>query len=357
MPPARKDKIGMKDIAEAAGVSVMTVSAALSGAGRVSDTRKREIVDLAHRMGYRSNTAARLLKSKRVDDLGLLIFEKEELIRENAGFMDMTVQFMQECLRNNIHFQLEWFDCYRNREALPQMLTNGLVGGLLIAGAPQNAARHFIENDLALPFVTLCESGKYSVGFDNENSLRQAVYYLASLGHTNIGLINGPETLKVFQDFRHAFDTAMNELSLLRPDTFHAESQPAGIFELELKKVSGAFLETPARPTALLVFSGLFTKAFISNLQRNGLRIPEDVSIICHETVDWEAEKFSPPISAVERKYDDLIAAGVKMVRELMDGQEIRCPHTLIPPSFTKRGTVCPPRKANQSIPAAAHTR
>jgi len=347
MPPARKDKIGMKDIAEAAGVSVMTVSAALSGAGRVSDTRKREIVALAHRMGYRSNTAARLLKSKRVDDLGLLIFEKEELIRENAGFMDMTVQFMQECLRNNIHFQLEWFDCYRNSEALPQMLTSGLVGGLLIAGAPQNAAKHFIENDLVLPSVTLCEPGKYSVGFDNENSLRQAVYYLASLGHANIGLINGPETLGVFQGFRHAFDTAMSELSLLRPDTFHAENQPAGDFQYELRKVTEAFLKTQTRPTALLVSSGLFTKAFISDLQRNGIRVPEDLSIICHETVDWEAEAFSPPISAIERKYDDLIAAGVKMVRELMDGQEIRCPNTLILPSFTKRGTVCPPERRN----------
>ena len=106
MPPARKEKIGMKEIAEAAGVSVMTVSAALSGSGRVSEKRKREIVALAHRMGYRTNAAARLLKSKRVDDLGLLIFEKEELIREHAGFMDMTVQFMKECVRNNIHFQL-----------------------------------------------------------------------------------------------------------------------------------------------------------------------------------------------------------------------------------------------------------
>ena len=37
MPPARKEKIGMKEIAEAAGVSVMTVSAALSGSGRVSE--------------------------------------------------------------------------------------------------------------------------------------------------------------------------------------------------------------------------------------------------------------------------------------------------------------------------------
>ena len=269
MPPARKEKIGMKEIAEAAGVSVMTVSAALSGSGRVSEKRKREIVALAHRMGYRTNAAARLLKSKRVDDLGLLIFEKEELIREHAGFMDMTVQFMKECVRNNIHFQLEWFDSHRNAAELPQMLTNGLVGGLLIAGAPANAAKEFIDRELGLPFVTIGEPGRYSVGFDNCSQLRQAVYYLASLGHTEIGLVNGPDSLNVFRDFRQAFDSALAELSLLKPGTFHAECQPAGDFQAELEKTLDALMRSPVRPTALLVFSGLFTKAFISGLQHS----------------------------------------------------------------------------------------
>ena len=344
MPPARKEKIGMKEIAEAAGVSVMTVSAALSGSGRVSEKRKREIVALAHRMGYRTNAAARLLKSKRVDDLGLLIFEKEELIREHAGFMDMTVQFMKECVRNNIHFQLEWFDSHRNAAELPQMLTNGLVGGLLIAGAPANAAKEFIDRELGLPFVTIGEPGRYSVGFDNCSQLRQAVYYLASLGHTEIGLVNGPDSLNVFRDFRQAFDSALAELSLLKPGTFHAECQPAGDFQAELEKTLDALMRSPVRPTALLVFSGHFTKAFISGLQQRGIRVPEDVSIICHETVDWEVEKFSPAITAIERKYDELIAAGVQMIRDLMDGKTVLRPHTLIVPAFSKRRTVCPPQ-------------
>ena len=258
--------------------------------------------------------------------------------------MDMTVQFMKECVRNNIHFQLEWFDSHRNAAELPQMLTNGLVGGLLIAGAPANAAKEFIDRDLGLPFVTIGEPGRYSVGFDNCSQLRQAVYYLASLGHTEIGLVNGPDSLNVFRDFRQAFDSALAELSLLKPGTFHAECQPAGDFQAELEKTLDALMRSPVRPTALLVFSGLFTKAFISGLQQRGIRVPEDVSIICHETVDWEVEKFSPAITAIERKYDELIAAGVQMIRDLMDGKTVLRPHTLIVPAFSKRRTVCPPQ-------------
>lgn len=344
MPATRKEKVGMKEIAEAAGVSVMTVSAALSGGGRVSDARKREIISLAQRMGYRRNAAARLLKSKRVADLGLLIFEKEVLIRENASFMDMTVQFMRECTRNNIHFQLEWFDCYHNREELPQMLTSGLVGGLLIAGAPANAAKRFIENELALPYVTLKEPGPYSVSFDCDDQMRQAIYYLASLGHENIGLVNGPSDLSAFRRYREVFDATLHELSLLRPDTLHIENHPADDFQTEVNLHLERFLREANRPTALLVHSGLFTKAFISGLFRAGVRVPEDVSIICYETVDWEVEKFVPPITAIEFRLEDLVVSGIRIVRERMEGKEVLRPNDTVSPAFTKRGTVCPPK-------------
>ncbi len=344
MPATRKEKVGMKEIAEAAGVSVMTVSAVLSGVGRVSDARKREIISLAQRMGYRRNAAARLLKSKRVADLGLLIFEKEALIRENAVFMDMTVQFMRECTRNNIHFQLEWFDCYRNREELPQMLTSGLVGGLLIAGAPANAAKRFIEKDLALPYVALGENGRFSVTFDSDDRMRQAIYYLTSLGHENIGLVNGPSELSAFRHYREVFDATLKELSLLRPDTLYIENHPADDFQTEVNQHLACFLGVPNRPTALLVHSGLFTKALISGLFRAGVRVPEDVSVICYETVDWEVEKFVPSITAIEFRLEDLVVAGVRMVRELLDGKEVLHPNFTVSPAFTKRGTVCPPK-------------
>ncbi len=340
-----KEKIGMKEIAEAAGVSVMTVSAALSGNGRVSEHRKREITEIARRMGYRGNTAARLLKSKRVDDLGLLIFEQEELIRENAGFMDMTVQFMKECLRNGIHFQMEWFDCYRDTENLPQLLTNGLAGGLLIAGAPANAAKQFIDNELALPHVSLCEPGDYSVQVARDDSLRQAIYYLASLGHSNIGMINGPSDVTVFRDTRQIFQETLAELSMLRPGLFYIENHPAADFQNEIHRHLNSFLQAPDRPTALLVHSGLFCKAFISGLFRNGISVPEDVSIICSETVDWEVEKFLPPITAIEHNFSELVAAGIRMVRELMEARKPAGNITTVSADFTKRETVCPPKK------------
>ena len=72
--------------------------------------------------------------------------------------------------------------------------------------------------------------------------------------------------------------------------------------------------------------------------------MPEDVSVICYETVDWEVEKFVPSITAIEFRLEDLVVAGVRMVRELLDGKEVLHPNFTVSPAFTKRGTVCPPK-------------
>ncbi len=336
---AGKQRISMKDIAREAGVSATVVSSALSGSGRVGEAKKQEIIQLARKMGYRRNSAARLLKSKRIADLGLLIFEKEELIRENAAFMDMTIQFQKECLRNNIHFQLEWFDCYKNKEEVPQILTNGLVGGVLIAGVPANAAGEYIRKSIDMPYVTLGEESDYSVCIDHSEQLRQAIYYLVSMGHADIGLINGPLELSVFRNCRKIFDETLKELSLSNNPYYGEFCSATNVFE-QTENLLKHYVESETRPTAMLILSGLFCKSFISGLFKYGVRVPEDLSLICFETVDWEAEKFYPPITAVENRFDDMIVSGVKMLCDLIDGKSIENPHQKIYPRFTKRETV-----------------
>jgi len=98
-----------------------------------------------------------------------------------------------------------------------------------------------------------------------------------------------------------------------------------------------AYLE---RPTALLVQSGLFVKSLICGLFQRGIRVPEDVSVICIETVDWEVEKFYPPVTAVEHRFNDIVVAGIEMLGDLMNSREIQQPNRTILPLFTKRSTV-----------------
>lgn len=71
-----KSRVSLKDIAQRVGVSMVTVSAALNGNGRVGSDLARKIREIAREMGYRPNAAAQILKSS-PKDLGLLILEKQ----------------------------------------------------------------------------------------------------------------------------------------------------------------------------------------------------------------------------------------------------------------------------------------
>jgi DNA-binding LacI/PurR family transcriptional regulator len=56
-------RVSIKDVAREAGVSVTTVSHALNGKGRLNPTTRRRVQDVAERLGYRPNPAARSLVS------------------------------------------------------------------------------------------------------------------------------------------------------------------------------------------------------------------------------------------------------------------------------------------------------
>ena len=70
--------VKLKDIADAAGVAVATVSAALNGTGTVSNAMRERVRKVAAEMNYEPNMAAKLLKQKRSRDLGLIVSDLPE---------------------------------------------------------------------------------------------------------------------------------------------------------------------------------------------------------------------------------------------------------------------------------------
>ncbi|HCH85613.1 MAG TPA: hypothetical protein DFL85_08875, partial [Lentisphaeria bacterium] len=95
--------------------------------------RQEEIRRIAAELGYRASAAARILKCKELNDIGLLFFENAQNIREHVGFTDLNIQFTRTCRELGIRCQVDWFDSLHHPDELPGLLTDGLVGGLLIA--------------------------------------------------------------------------------------------------------------------------------------------------------------------------------------------------------------------------------
>ena len=339
-------RICLRDVAQEAGVSVVTASLVLNGnsggknQARVSEARRQEIRAIANRLGYRASAAGRILKSKSLNDIGLLFFEETQHIREHSGFTDMNIQFSRICRKFGIRHQSDWFDPYRYPDEIPALLTDGLIGGLLIAGNPAGASERFLREDCTLPFVRVEEKGQYSVMFDQLPALRQAMEFLTATGHRRVGLINGPEMFQRFRETRNFFREECERLKLETSDELFYEIDPYGDFALNAILSERQLLDRPNRPDALLVSSGILIKSIVCLALQRGVRIPGDLSILCFATSDWEACKFVPRLTAVEHDYVEITEKAVAMLRELMVTGTVRNPHVKIPERFTIRDSV-----------------
>ncbi len=162
------------------------------------------------------------------------------------------------------------------------------------------------------------------------------------MGHKEIGMINGPPDITPFSQLRNVFNSTLKEVGIDADKMYFNVNHPHGSFARQVEDCFEHLMQAPKLPSALLVQSGLFCKGFISRLAHAGIRVPEDISIVCFWTSDWEAEKYFPAITAIENRNDEVIAPAVSMLKDLVDGREVHRKNILVQAGFTKRDTVAP---------------
>ncbi len=316
-----KSRVSLKDIAQRVGVSMVTVSAALNGNGRVGSDLARKIREIAREMGYRPNAAAQILKSS-PKDLGLLILEKTELIRSNASIQDAMIQFMRISQERFRRCQMEWLDSSRYPNQLPHMLTDGLVGGVICYGHAENAVADFLAKSPSIPVVRLHEPGTYCVDSDMKEGIRRTIHYLFESGHRRIGMING-KNFHVYRQAKEGFELAMKELNLKTPPPFYRENEPFGNYPTEIHDLADSVLSLgPNRPTALLIDCAPIARELLHRLQQKGVNVPDDMSIVSFSNIDWEAKSSIPAISGLEYSYYNIIASAMDLLQDLMEHRE-----------------------------------
>lgn len=318
-------RLRLKDIAEQAGVSVYTVSSALSGNGQISEANRIKIREISARLGYQPNIAGRILNGRQNRDMGLLILGSEEEISRNIGFADFNMNFMRLCMENGIRHQMEWFSPKEHTDKLPSLLTAGLVGGVVVAGEPCGAVRDYLDSDNVLPHVMLAGHGRYSVGFNMHHAFEEAIGHLTELGHHRIAMLNGFESYHVYQSAKSGYLAALDKHGIeFDPAFYWAPDQEFSLVDRVRNGMEFLFSGQKERPTALLASGGLLVKSVVSWLQQRNLQVPNAVSVIAFESAAWEARNFIPPLSAVEYDYFKAARAIFDLLSELIKDKNTR---------------------------------
>ncbi|MEO3940089.1 LacI family DNA-binding transcriptional regulator [Paenarthrobacter nicotinovorans] len=272
---------GIKDVAERAGLSVATVSRALSGKGNVSPASRERARAAAAELGFVLSYHASSLASGRTHNVGLVVpsvhrwFFSAVIEGVSAALLEAGYDLTLYNIGENTEHRHSVFNDFLLRKRVDAVIAVSLE--LSEAELQQLHAMHRPIVGIGGPLP-----GASTIRIDDSAIARKATNHLLGLGHTKIAHITGNEAYD--QDFhlpgtrRSGFEDAMNDAGCpVSPEWIvSADFTIEGAYAAARQLLAGA----PDRPTAVFAASDEMAIGTILAARDFGLRIPDDLSVM-----------------------------------------------------------------------------
>ena len=325
--------VTITDISKACGVSRATVSKALNGAADVSPETAKRVRDTAASLGYLPNAAARALKMGRSYNIGVLFSDATgggisheyfsqilESVKSEAERLGYDITFISKDLGR---MSMDYYEHAKYRSC----------DGVVIASADFHDPAIVRLATSEIPTVTLDYSfdSRTSILSDNVRGMEALVRYIHGKGHRRIAFIHG-EMTSVTQKRLASFKKTCAVLGLeippeyIRPAVFH-DPRSSGL-------QTRALLALPLRPTCILYPDDLSFLGGWTELERNGLSIPGDMSVAGYDGIPL-SQVLRPRLSTYRQGAGRM---GTEAARLLIE--QIEQPDTWLPQTITVDGSL-----------------
>lgn len=333
-------KVGIKEIAAEAGVSIATVSHAFRNPGRVSDESRKKVLDAAKKIGYTPN---RLGASLRTSKSGNIV----TIIPDVADSHNAKIIRAIEKVAHRRGYSVLLGDTQgseeREREFAAMTVSRQADGIILMSHRlPFETGKKKLKLDDLPPIVSGCEFTGHdcipAVAIDDVQAAMDATHHLISYGHKDIAVITGDMDTTSSRDRLEGFRGAMSQ-SGLRCDE--------DLIILSDYSLSGGEAATESlllrknRPTAIFCFSDEIALGCMYALRQHGFRVPDDISVMGFDNIPV-AKYFSPPLTTVAQPTEEIGTACATILLDLIEGNEPEklrnlLPHKLLIRESTRR--------------------
>lgn len=329
--------VTLKDIADKCSLSVATVSKAINKMPDISPVTMARVQQVAREMGYLPNAAARSMKTGRSMTVGMLFFlgnnesvwthSYSSLVAdsihrtiEDSGYDLTPVSFKGASIMGGYLNYCR----YRNYD--------GII--VMSGGSDEPALQELADSNFPVVTIDCRMSGKASVTSDNVAGLYRLVHHVHSKGHRRIAFIHGnPST--VTEDRRKGFLTACKDLQIDVPAEYLMEapylSREASAAATE------ALLDLPNRPSCIIYPDDLACLGGIEVIQRRGLSIPEDISIVGYDDHPV-ASALNPKLTTYRQDCQAIGAQAADMLLEAIANPSSDSPRHLVIPGQLVEG-------------------
>lgn len=326
-----KDKVGIIEVAEKAGVSIATVSRVVNGSDAVkSDTRQKvqKVIDEMNYVPYAAavrELAEKELSARNVRDIGVILpsiynkFFAEVLEGIEHSLRHESYFLMLNCARNNAEREMQ---CIRT-------MVNRKVSGIIILSPNtkdfDEAFYREMVQEVPMVFVNAYFKipGASYVENDEELGTQEAVRYLFNLGHKKILLVSG-----INSDSYTIKEEAFKEI--MKQERTHTESYIVNVeagnsmetADLTMEILLEEIPKTDA--TAILCCNDLMAVGALNACKQLNKKVPEDISIIGYDNTAI-ANIVTPKLTSVDQNMFQLGRNAAKILIEKIEtGQSKR---------------------------------
>ncbi|MGN7764181.1 LacI family DNA-binding transcriptional regulator [Paenibacillus sp. 22594] len=322
-------KVSIFDVAKKSGLSVVTVSRVINGAGSVREKNRQKVLDAIKELDYRPNAAARSLASGKTGIIGLIVTTLQD------SFFDAVVKELNEVLALHGYFLAISISTGIASDENHYLIQEDRVDGLILL-SPMEEDNYIVElKRRGIPYVLIDnqqpENDSYSITIDNVKGGYAAARHLLELGHTSIAHLCGHEMFRSTKERRAGFLKALKEQGLEPFEIVHGDFEIAKGYDIAKRWLSEGKL-----PTAVFTGDDNIALGVINALMEAGVRVPEEVAVVGYDD-HYIASQLRPHLTTLRQPADKIGIAAADMLLKRMNGTMKRGANVRIDPELIVR--------------------
>ncbi|MFN4059001.1 MAG: LacI family DNA-binding transcriptional regulator [Roseinatronobacter sp.] len=310
----------LTDIAREAGVSIATASRAMNEPELLQPETLLKVRQVMARLGYMPNRKARALVSGRTNTVGVVVPTL------NSAIFAQCLQSMQRVLYAEGYLLLvtsHEYDPAAEATAVAQMISHG-VDGLVLVGAarPEATWRMIDEAGLSVVQLWVGRADHHRVVVDNAKAGRLVAQHVLDLGHRSIAVICGHLRENDRQRARLQGVAETLGAAGLTLDAGHVVETALSIGAG--REACRSLMELRPRPTAILGLVDLLAIGAIYELQREGLKVPQDVSVAGIDNAEFSAS-IAPSLTTISIPAAEIGVQAARRMVAALSGEDEPC--------------------------------
>lgn len=340
-------KITIRDVADAAGVGIGTVSRVMNNSPHVSDDTRERVMDIVRELGYRPNAIARQLPRKvNFQTIGVI----------TRPFMDYysfaeRLRGVHKTLRAyNNEYELTLFTTDSTQdydERFKEIIETSVMDGLLVIDFNLTQEQKDMLRRTNIIFVGLNHYNAPDwpcIGTDNQEGGYRATRHLLQLGHKHIAYVGNelidqsgfPTSKQRYLGYLKALEEAG-----ITADEAYLQTGPTGYDPA--RRMTQHLLQLPTPPTAIFAMSDTQALGCMNAIEQAGLSVPDDLSVIGYDDLELS---YHTGLSTVRQHLERSGEVAIEHLLQLLqDVSDVTVPVLPAVEVIARQTTAPPPEK------------